>query len=87
MRKLIDTITLISALLTLTMTGGVIYSYLYIKNPENIEKTVANGMEAETIIIYSMQKRLLHIAGYEEHISSISSFASRNFFRDNPSKA
>ena len=39
MRKLIDTITLISALLTLTMTGGVIYSYLYIKNPENIEKT------------------------------------------------
>lgn len=39
MRKLIDGITLISALLTLTMTGGVIYSYLYIKNPENIEKT------------------------------------------------
>ena len=55
--------------------------------PENIERIVANGMEAETIIIYRMQKRLLHIAGYEEHISSISSFASRNFFRDNPSKA
>ena len=39
MRKLIDGITLISALLTLTMTGGVIYSYLYITNPVNQEKT------------------------------------------------
>ena len=33
MRKLIDAITLISALLTLTMTGGVIYSNLNITNP------------------------------------------------------
>lgn len=39
MRKLIDAITLVSALLTLTMTGGVIYSYLYITNPINQEKT------------------------------------------------
>tara|TARA_R100000458_G_C8215221_1_gene201387 strand:+ start:287 stop:502 length:216 start_codon:yes stop_codon:yes gene_type:complete len=39
MRKLIDGITLISALLTLTMTGGVLYSYFYITNPENQEKT------------------------------------------------
>ena len=39
MRKLIDAITLISALLTLTMTGGVLYSYFYITNPVNQEKT------------------------------------------------
>ena len=39
MRKLIDSITLISALLTLTMTGGVLYSYFYITNPVNQEKT------------------------------------------------
>ena len=39
MRKLIDAISILSFLLTLTMTGGVVYSYLYIKNPENIEKT------------------------------------------------
>ena len=39
MRKLIDAISIFSFLLSLTMTGAVIYSYLYIKNPENIEKT------------------------------------------------
>ena len=39
MRKAIDFISLISAVLTLTMSGGLIYSYLYIKNPDNQEKT------------------------------------------------
>ena len=41
MRKAIDFISLISAVLTLTMSGGLIYSYLYIKNPVNQEKTKA----------------------------------------------
>ena len=41
MRKAIDFISLISAVLTLTMSGGLIYSYLYIKNPDNQEKTKA----------------------------------------------
>ena len=39
MRKLLDAITIIGFLLTLTMTGGVLYSYFYITNPENQEKT------------------------------------------------
>lgn len=39
MRKALDFITVISAVLTLAMSGGVLYSYLYIKNPENQEKT------------------------------------------------
>ena len=51
-----------------------------------MERIVANGMEAETIIMYRIQKKPLHITGYEEHVSSISSFASRKFFKDNPSK-
>lgn len=41
MRKAIDFISLVSAVLTLTMSGGLIYSYLYIKNPVNQEKTKA----------------------------------------------
>ena len=41
MRKAIDFISLISAVLTLTMSGSLIYSYLYIKNPDNQEKTKA----------------------------------------------
>lgn len=39
MRKFLDFITVISAILTLGMSGGLLYSYLYIKNPENQEKT------------------------------------------------
>ena len=39
MRKFLDCISVISAILTLTMSGGVLYSYFYITNPENQEKT------------------------------------------------
>ena len=39
MRKFLDCISVISAVLTLTMSGGVLYSYFYITNPENQEKT------------------------------------------------
>ena len=39
MRKAIDFISLVSAVLTLTMSGGLVYSYLYIKNPDNQERT------------------------------------------------
>ena len=39
MRKILDFISVISFLLTITMTGAIAYSYIYIKNPENQEKT------------------------------------------------
>ena len=39
MRKLLDCISVISAVLTLSMSGGILYSYLYITNPVNQEKT------------------------------------------------
>ena len=39
MRKFLDCISVISAVLTLTMSGGVLYSYFYITNPDNQEKT------------------------------------------------
>ena len=38
MRKLLDCISVISAVLTLSMSGGILYSYLYITNPVNQEK-------------------------------------------------
>ena len=55
--------------------------------PENTERIVANGMEAETTIMYRKEKRLLHIVGYVLQVYSISSFKSKNFFSDNPSRA
>ena len=39
MRKFLDFITVISAVLTLSMSGGILYSYFYITNPVNQEKT------------------------------------------------
>ena len=39
MRKFLDCISVISAVLTLTMSGGDLYSYFYITNPENQERT------------------------------------------------
>tara|TARA_Y100000401_G_scaffold80715_1_gene66128 strand:+ start:233 stop:454 length:222 start_codon:yes stop_codon:yes gene_type:complete len=39
MRKALDFISVLSFLISASMAGGIFYSYLYIKNPENQEKT------------------------------------------------
>ena len=39
MRKALDFISVLSFLISASMVGGIFYSYLYIKNPENQEKT------------------------------------------------
>ena len=45
MRKVLDFISVISAVLTLFMSGGVLYSYFYITNPVNQEKTKGYVMD------------------------------------------
>lgn len=45
MRKFLDCISVISAVITLSMSGGILYSYLYITNPVNQEKTKGYVMD------------------------------------------
>ena len=56
MRKLLDCISVISAVLTLSMSGGILYSYLYITNPVNQEKTKGFVMDE----IKKMLPELMH---------------------------
>ena len=39
MRKFLDLVSILSFLISISMASGGLYAYLYIKNPENIEKT------------------------------------------------
>ena len=77
MRKAIDFISLVSAVLTLTMSGGLIYSYLYIKNPDNQEKTKAFD---------SLRVSRSRILGFRLEAAGLGSFRQRRrpTTRENP---
>ena len=63
MRKFLDFITVISAILTLGMSGGLLYSYLYIKNPENQEKTKSYVMNEMKKMLPEIMPKIPSVTG------------------------